>query len=526
VVHVVGSWCDAVDIPFSDGGSGPSRRCRVVLCLGEEGAPGLPEALPGWTTTCPPRDAVLSLLRAVSPLAVLPLVLHVSEEGHVEVQATASSAGAPGAGAPSATPREDEASLLRQASQAYDAGDFLLAAREFARLASAPYEDATAAYNLAAILHSFGLSLLAVPYFMKVILRSPEDRTAHSMLGGVLGELEPGAVTLAYREIVRRQPTNHRAAHRLACLTQSGRAAEEGRADPEYIREVFDEMAEQFETRLVHHLQYRAPWQLRDLVDEFLVASTEDPEAPTTPEHRLPGAGGWRIVDLGCGSGLCGRLFRHLTDPRAAPLPTDEAEIHQTLVALKGAVAREPHPSAGVRGVMTGVDLSSKMVDICREGGAYDTLVVGDANDCLASLATGSTSLVLSADTFIYIGDLERSFSLAAEALQPNGLFAFSLESMGRHEQQQVAEKRGWDGAQGLDAEIDEGFFLRASGRYAHAPGYVMRLARKFGFTVLRRKPITVRTETAVPIEGELLLLQRQSGSFSGQIQAAAASKG
>lgn len=88
----------------------------------------------------------------------------------------------------------------------------------------------------------------------------PEDSTAHVFLGTVLAgiETELPLVVEAYRHIVEvLEPLNkhHRAAHRLAVLTGEGPSATT--ASLTYVKEVFDDMADTFEEKLVEHLQYR-----------------------------------------------------------------------------------------------------------------------------------------------------------------------------------------------------------------------------------------------------------------------------
>ena len=71
-----------------------------------------------------------------------------------------------------------------------------------------------------------------------------------------------------------------------------------------------------------------------------------------------------------------------------------------------------------------------------------------------------SFDLVLSADVFIYIGDLAEVFDLTARRLCPGGLFAFSIE---------------------VDNRIQE-FELRHTGRYVQSLAYIGRLAQVCGF--------------------------------------------
>jgi predicted TPR repeat methyltransferase len=128
--------------------------------------------------------------------------------------------------------------------------------------------------------------------------------------------------------------------------------------DPKYAQIIYDDMADQFEDKLVKKLGYRGPWELFDLFQELLdgeisesgdkiggklagkiiklgekmsipggeisnldVTNNEKMACPEkkglginqTEECSLskyPKEGSWRILDLGCGSGLVGKIFQ------------------------------------------------------------------------------------------------------------------------------------------------------------------------------------------------------------------------
>lgn len=108
---------------------------------------------------------------------------------------------------------------------------------------------------------------------------------------------EPQAVIAGYEAIIARFPHHVRAVHSLATL--HGQATT---AAPAYVKEVFDELAETFEEKLVTHLEYRVPWLLVDALKKvkprvFSLSGGDEPSQ-------------WRVADVGCGTGLCGRLLR------------------------------------------------------------------------------------------------------------------------------------------------------------------------------------------------------------------------
>ena len=260
---------------------------------------------------------------------------------------------------------ESAAEIVRLAYEAYNGGDISAAAAHFSTACMLDPRNADAQYNLGAILHSMAKPLLAIPHLKQVILVSPSDATAHSVLGSVIGDLEPAAVIRAYSEIVSAQPENHRAVHCLATLTGKGKAAEG--AAPEYVAEVFDELSEVFESKLVDHLGYRVPWHLIAATDAYVAEhSLEAPQGGS-------GGGGWTIVDMGCGSGLCGRLFRKYADFGSL--------AHRVLNNEKGSAPVDiPGSPRLPDGRVVGVDLSSKMIEVSRKNGSYDELFVEDAH--------------------------------------------------------------------------------------------------------------------------------------------------
>ncbi|MBS1166028.1 MAG: bioC 1 [Proteobacteria bacterium] len=146
-------------------------------------------------------------------------------------------------------------------------------------------------------------------------------------------------------------------------------------APPEaYVRGLFDDYADRFETALVDDLGYRAPWLIADLIEEV-----------------QPGARFQRGADLGCGTGLM-------------------AEV------LKGRV-----------GHFSGCDLSPEMVARAEAEKRYQALAVADACGFL-STSQDSYDLVTAADVLVYVGALDVLFGVVADRLAPDGLLGFTVE--------------------------------------------------------------------------------------------------
>ncbi|MDP6805978.1 MAG: methyltransferase domain-containing protein [Rhodospirillales bacterium] len=157
-----------------------------------------------------------------------------------------------------------------------------------------------------------------------------------------------------------------------------------------------------------------------------------------------------RALDLGCGTGLVGEAFR-----------AHVGELH-------------------------GIDLSAKMLDRARRKGIYDAVHLEDVHDCLNRYAAEGTAfdLVVAAELFIYIGNLEPIFTGIATVLTPGALFAFSVEGC-----------------------ADSPFKLLRTGRYAHGEGYVRALASRHGLSVDVSDEIEIRQQADEFAAGRLYVL-------------------
>jgi predicted TPR repeat methyltransferase len=201
------------------------------------------------------------------------------------------------------------------------------------------------------------------------------------------------------------------------------------RAPQDYIVQYFDRFAETFDTQLADVLGYRVP---KDLTG--LVAKTADAFAD--------------VLDLGCGTGLAGPLLRRLA------------------------------------GVLTGVDLSPRMLEKAAGRGVYDHMAEAEIEGFLDG-KPAAFDLIFASDVLIYWGDLNGVMRRAARALKPGGIFAFSIER-----------------AQA------EGYTLACTGRFAHHPAYIEKLASA-EFAVAEAMPAVIRMDAGRPVDGVLYVLRR-----------------
>jgi predicted TPR repeat methyltransferase len=199
---------------------------------------------------------------------------------------------------------------------------------------------------------------------------------------------------------------------------------------PAYVRNLFDQYAGRFDRELVETLGYNAPALLRAALDR------------TAGDRRYE-----RVLDLGCGTGLMGEVIR------------DRA------------------------GELVGVDLSPKMIEAAKRKNMYNRLAAGDLIDCLA-METAPFDLILAADVFVYLPDLNPVFKAASEKLSASGLVAFTVEAHG-----------------------GEGAILRDTLRFAHGEPHLRGAAKSAGLEVLKLEKVSTRREKDIPVEGLLAVL-------------------
>ena len=288
---------------------------------------------------------------------------------------------------------------------------------------------ALAYYNLGNLFYSQGEQENAITHYRKALAIEPEFADANNNLASLLaatGNIEE-AIEL-FKNALKLNKNNAMAQHMLNALQGNTNT----HPSPDYVISLFDNAANYFDKQLVDKLDYKAPeliyqavGKLSDLHDDSL-----------------------DIMDLGCGTGLCAPLF------------------HTSAKTLKG------------------IDLSQKMLAKAKALNLYNELFKGDITTQLRRL-NDKYDLVLSADVFIYVGDLKSIFKASAQSLKPNSLFAFSLE----------AEKSGAD------------FRLCNTGRYAHSMNYIRKLAKENALEERYCTETTLRMDKNEPIKGYIVVL-------------------
>jgi predicted TPR repeat methyltransferase len=270
----------------------------------------------------------------------------------------------------------------------------------------------------------------AVEILMQVLELTPHWAPALFMLGIAEDKLSHRREAIAAMEEAALLDLHDELGAALQ-LARLGARPSPGTAAEAYVTNLFDQYAKRFEEHLVGMLAYCGPTLLLEAVSAL---------QPGRFSH---------VLDLGCGTGLCGVAFRSKADH------------------------------------LCGVDLSAGMIEEARGKAVYDRLEVASIDAHLAAAAPASIDLLLAADVFVYIGDVAPLFAQARRVLSADGLFAFTAQ-------------RG-----------NEGFLIGPDLRYAHAPAYIEREARSNGLMVLTLEDAAIRRENDQDVQGLVVILKR-----------------
>ncbi len=322
-----------------------------------------------------------------------------------------------------------------------------------AALAAEP-DSADALLHRATALAQLGRAEQALAEFERLTTLAPGHPLAWSHRGNLLRELQRyDEATSVLREAMRLGADAELHRWYLAGL---GDGSPPPAPPRRYVERLFDGYADDFDAHLLGPLGYCAHHEL--------VARVRRCADGSQPFRS--------VLDLGCGTGLCGPLLRPLLQ---AP-----------------------------DGRLTGIDLSAAMLGHARACGAYHRLEQADAVQFLATSAE-PFDLVMAADVLIYLGDPAPLFAAAARAMR-HGLLAFTAEAT--PDADAGGPAAGWQ--------------LLPSLRYAHARAHLLQLALAFGFEPLLAELAPVRSDQGRPVDGLYLVLRRAAGDPPGLGSAAA----
>jgi predicted TPR repeat methyltransferase len=272
---------------------------------------------------------------------------------------------------------------------------------------------------------------LAIQYYQRSLKINPTDFATHNNLAvAFLAKNHVGFALNHFKEALKLQPENEAIEYAIHMLSQDQQLLSSPAA---YIKNLFDAYADHYEQHLLQGLDYTVPEQLLHAVKTIIKNKTA----------RLD------IVDLGCGTGLCGVPFKQFAN---------------TLI---------------------GVDLSENMLEIAREKGIYDSLVAEDLQTWL-STQQETCDLIIAGDALVYIGDLSSIFRNTAKALRAKGLIAFNTEITKQND-----------------------FVMNQSGRFSHQKKYLEKLAAENHLNMVYYQEAITRQQNNAPVHGHIIVLQK-----------------
>lgn len=271
----------------------------------------------------------------------------------------------------------------------------------------------------------------ALHYFHEALKIHPNDFSTYLNCGNIFlktNNLEKAIFN--YQNAAKIRPDDPETHHILLALTQEKTPDNAPKA---YVSHLFDQYAPYYEKHLIECLRYEVPKKIFEMIQR---------ECTFLENHQ------WEIVDAGCGTGLCGELFKPFSKK------------------------------------LIGIDLSEKMIAIATEKKIYDELIVDDITTALNQFS--HQNLIIAADVFTYIGDLNAIFLAAKKALASNGFFIFTAEKT--HQ---------------------KNFLLQSSIRFAHNQSYLESLIEHYEFECICFENVILRKQKNESVEGYLVLTKR-----------------
>lgn len=357
----------------------------------------------------------------------------------------------------------------------YEEKDYEKSGASFLRAAELAPEDMDILFNLGLTQKKSGDLQGAIESYLRIVSVEPESVDSLYNLAGCYKDSRqyPQAIE-SYLKLLELDPSHLAANNNLAYVYQVSGESEraifyyqkvmdlhpedlsakhmlaaltgsDSTGSPEsYVQEIFDEYSDHYEQSLVVELEYCVPTTLRRLL-------RQGGQGPGKQWQKSFAHG----LDLGCGTGLSGQAFVDMVS------------------------------------VLDGVDLSKKMIALADAKNIYRNLYAGNIIDFLASCKE-SYDFFLAADVFAYLGDLAETFALLRRRASRDVLFCFSTETL----------------VDDVDSPEGQGYHLQVTGRFAHEPGYVTRIAGATGWQVVARHSSSIRKEKGCWVKGDLWFLQ------------------
>jgi predicted TPR repeat methyltransferase len=266
----------------------------------------------------------------------------------------------------------------------------------------------------------------AIIYFHEALKLKPENlETCINLAGIYLRKRDENNAIKYYEQVLKINPHNEEAKYLIAALKSENLSI----APTQYVQHLFDNYANHFDQHL-QLLKYKVPEEIYNEIIKILGKEIKN----------------LVILDFGCGTGLAGEKF----------------SLHADKII--------------------GIDLSERMLEIAKQKNIYDELKMGNENDIINY---PHIDLIIAADTFVYIGDLDKMFANCRKILKLGGLLAFTTEQTDHYP-----------------------YLLQKTARFAHSISYLNELSIKNNFTILINKNIIARTNEGNEVKCNLFIVK------------------
>jgi len=288
--------------------------------------------------------------------------------------------------------------------------------------------DTQILFNLGVINTQLGNLDSAIQSYQKAIAIMPKSFEIHNNLGVAFLAKRHNTLALKHFEkALEIDPTNKAIKYTIEILSQNKTLL---KAPDDYIKSLFDSYADHYDTHLLSALDYTLPNTFLDILKNKIKKNLN-------------------ILDLGCGTGLCGEKFK----PFAKNL--------------------------------VGVDLSPKMLEFASQKQIYDSLIPSDLESFLQDNLE-KFDLIILGDVLVYTGDIDNIFKLLNLSLAKGGLVIFNTEITNA-----------------------ANFEMNQSGRFSHKQSYIESLAQNHNLKIKLYKETITRMQNNEPCHGHLHVLEK-----------------
>lgn len=251
------------------------------------------------------------------------------------------------------------------------------------------------------------------------------------------------------------------------------------------VEELFDDYAETFDEHLQKGLRYNVPTLLYESWKTAIAVQDQQPESfqtnysATDNNTKDFSAGNHHVTNEEC--------TNH--DKTLVAFPTIKKRVQKCLdlgcgTGLAGAVFRADCQ------YLQGVDLSRNMCRQAHRKCIYDHVACGTLLSHMQQQPPASFDLITSADVFMYVLDLTVVLEQMARILVPGGWCVFSTESL-NNDEPHVAMVR------------------RESERFAHHPTYILDTASAVKLHLLSVTNVVLRMDDDEPVRGDIFVFQK-----------------